>query len=84
MNNEEITKLFATSFQQTSNHVSVEVFSGSIRFIAVALVITAVMWSVNHMMDAEEKQQDGYLTRLGSRLIRLVVGLMIFILVLNV
>jgi hypothetical protein len=36
------------------------------------------------MMDSEEKQQNGYLPRLGSRLVRLVTGLMIFILVLFV
>ncbi|HAT4451865.1 TPA: hypothetical protein JBG56_01340 [Legionella pneumophila] len=82
MSKDEIAKMFATSFKQASNNISAQVFSGSIRFIAIALVILAVMWSVNHMMDAEEKQQHGYLLRLGSRLIRLVIGLMIFILVL--
>ncbi|CZG20769.1 TPA: hypothetical protein NI876_000210 [Legionella pneumophila] len=84
MSKDEIAKMFATSFKQASNNISAQVFSGSIRFIAIALVILAVMWSVNHMMDAEEKQQHGYLLRLGSRLIRLVIGLMIFILVLFV
>ncbi|HAT8642329.1 TPA: hypothetical protein JA999_11625 [Legionella pneumophila] len=82
MSKDEIAKMFATSFKQASNNISAQVFSGSIRFIAIALVILAVMWSVNHMMDAEEKQQHGYLLRLGYRLIRLVIGLMIFILVL--
>ncbi|HAU0992137.1 TPA: hypothetical protein ACF2PS_000433 [Legionella pneumophila] len=84
MSKDEIARMFATTFKQASNNVSAQVFSGSIRFIAIALVILAVMWSVNHMMDAEEKQQHGYLLRLGSRLIRLVIGLMIFILVLFV
>ncbi|HIH8949647.1 MULTISPECIES: hypothetical protein [Legionella] len=84
MSKDEIARMFATSFKQASNNISAQVFSGSIRFIAIALVILAVMWSVNHMMDAEEKQQHGYLLRLGSRLIRLVIGLMIFILVLFV
>ncbi|GAN26139.1 TPA: hypothetical protein ACT96X_000026 [Legionella pneumophila] len=84
MSKDEIARMFATSFKQASNNISAQVFSGSIRFIAIALVILAVMWSINHMMDAEAKQQHGYLLRLGSRLIRLVIGLMIFILVLFV
>lgn len=84
MSKDEIARLFATSFKQASNNISAQAFSGSIRFIAMALVILAVMWSVNHMMDAEEKQQQGYLVRLGSRLVRLVIGLMLFILILFV
>lgn len=84
MNKDEIARLFTTTFKQANNNISVQVFSSSIRFIAISLVILAVMWSVNHMMGAEEKQQHSYLLRLGSRLIRLVIGLMIFILVLNV
>lgn len=79
MSKDEIARLFATSFQQGSDGISVSVFSSSIRFIAISLVILAVMWSINHFMGAEEKEQDGYLLRLGSRLVRLVIGLMVFI-----
>lgn len=84
MNKDEIARMFATTFKQASNNISAHVFSSCIRFIAISLVILAVMWSVNHMMGTEEKQQQGYLLRLGSQLIRLVIGLMIFILVLFV
>ncbi|HAT1762266.1 TPA: hypothetical protein I8Y99_000690 [Legionella pneumophila] len=84
MSKDEIARLFAASFQQASQGVSVNVFSSSIRFIAISLVIIAVMWSINHFMGAEEKEQDGFLLRLGSRLVRLVIGLMVFILLLYV
>ncbi|KTD32058.1 hypothetical protein [Legionella israelensis] len=84
MSKDEIAKLFAASFQQSSQGVSVNVFSSSIRFIAISMVILAVMWSVNHFLGSEEKEQDGFLHRLGSRLIRLVIGLMVFILLLYV
>ncbi|WP_133130231.1 hypothetical protein [Legionella yabuuchiae] len=84
MSKDQIAKLFATSFQQSSQGISVSVFSNSIRFIAITLVILAVMWSVNHFMSLDEKEQDGFLNRLGSRLIRLVIGLMVFILLLTV
>ncbi len=84
MSKDEIAKLFAATFQQGSQGVSVNVFSSSIRFIAISLVIIAVMWSINHSMGAEEKEQHGFLLRLGSRLIRLVIGLMVFILLLTV
>ena len=84
MSKDEIARLFAASFQQSSQGVSVNVFSSSIRFIAISLVIIAVMWSINHFMGAEEKEQDGFLLRLGSRLVRLVIGLMVFILLLTI
>ncbi|HAT9314930.1 TPA: hypothetical protein JBB95_03370 [Legionella pneumophila subsp. pneumophila] len=84
MSKDEIARMFSTTFKQASNNISAHVFSSSIRFIAIAMVILAVMWSVNHMMGDEEKQQQGYLVRLGSRLVRLVIGLTIFILVLFV
>lgn len=84
MSKDQIAKLFAASFQQSSQGVSVSVFSGSIRFIAISIVVLAVMWSINHFMGSEEKEQDGFLVRLGSRLIRLVIGLMVFILLLYV
>lgn len=84
MSKDEIARLFAASFKQGSQGVSVNVFSSSIRFIAISLVIIAVMWSINHFMGAEEKEQDGFLLRLGSRLVRLVIGLMVFILLLYV
>ena len=84
MSKDEIARLFASSFQQAANNIPVSVFSSSIRFIAICFVVLAVMWSVNHFMDAEEKEQDGFLVRLGSRLIRLVIGLMVFILLLYV
>jgi len=84
MSKDQIATLFAASFQDSSQGVSVTVFSNSIRFIAISLVILAVMWSVNHFMSSEEKEKDGFLVRLGARLIRLVIGLMVFILLLTV
>jgi len=84
MSKEEITRLFATSFQQSNQGIAVNVYSSWIRFIAISLVILAIMWSVNHFMSSEEKEKEGFLVRLGSRLIRLVIGLMIFILLLTV
>lgn len=84
MNKSEIASLFASSFKEASSNISALTFSSSIRFLAIALVILALMWSVNHFMSAEEKEQQGYLVRLGSRLFRLVIGLMLFILVLFV
>lgn len=84
MSKDEIASLFSTTFKQASNNISAHVFCSSIRFLAIAMVILAVMWSVNHFMDAEEKDYNGYLIRLGSRLIRLVIGLTLFILILFV
>lgn len=84
MGKTEIAKLFATGFSQAAGGISVKTYSSSIRFIAVMLVILAVMWSINHFMGSEERTQDGYLLIMGSRLIRIVIGFCVFILCLTV
>jgi len=84
MEKTEIAKHFAQSFSQAAGGVSVSTFSTSIRFIAIMLVIIAVMWSINHFLGSEERAQDGYLLIMGSRLIRLVIGFCVFILCLTV
>lgn len=84
MNKIDTARAFANSFKQASNNISANVYSSSIRFIAISLVILGVMWSINHFMSSEEKELDGFLVRLGSRLIRLVIGLIAFILLLFV
>ena len=84
MGKTEIAKNFATSFSQAAGGISVKTYSSSIRFVAMMLVIIAVMWSINHFMGSEEREQDGFLIRMGSRLIRLVIGFCLFILCLIV
>lgn len=80
----DIAKTFATSFSQATGTISAASYSGLIRFIAILMVIIAVMWSINHFMGAEEREQEGFLNRLGSRLIRIIIGLCLFILILIV
>lgn len=84
MGKTEIAKMFATSFSQAAGGVSVKTYSSSIRFIAIILVIIAVMWSINHFMGSDEREQEGFLIRMGSRLIRIVIGFCLFILCLIV
>ena len=84
MGKAEIAKNFAASFQQAAGGISAKTYAGSIRFIAIILVIIAVMWSINHFMDMDERAQDGYLIRMGSRLMRIVIGFCVFVLCLTV
>lgn len=84
MGKTEIAKMFASSFSQAAGGVSVKTYSSSIRFVAIILVIIAVMWSINHFMGSEEREQEGFLIRMGSRLIRIVIGFCLFILCLIV
>lgn len=80
----DIAKTFAASFKQASGNVAASTYSSSIRFIAIMLVIIAVIWCINNFMGSAERDQDGFLILLGSRLIRIVLGLIIFILALIV
>lgn len=80
----DIAKTFAASFKQGASNTGAYIFSETIRFIAIMMVILAVIWCTNHFMGSEEREQDSFLIHLGSRLIRLVLGFCLFILILIV
>ncbi len=80
----DIAKTFAASFKQAAGDTSASAYSGCIRFVAIMMVIIAMIWCINHFMGNEEREQDGFLIRLGSRTIRIVMGLCLFILTLIV
>ena len=77
-----ITTAFANAFHEAGGQ-TVHQYCDFIRFIAVMLVILAVMWSIHHFLSAEAKESDGFMVRLGSRTIRLAIGLMLFIIFLT-
>lgn len=54
-------------------------YSGFIRFIAIMCVILGVLWSLVHFMGEEAKSSEVFLVSLGSRAVRLVIGLTLFI-----
>lgn len=80
MSKVDIAKTFAASFKQAAGNTAPAVYSNCIRFIAIMTVIIAMIWCINHFMDNAEREQDGFLIRLGSRSIRIVMGLCLFIL----
>ncbi|HAT1956934.1 TPA: hypothetical protein JA976_06715 [Legionella pneumophila] len=84
MSKVDIAKTFAASFKQAAGDTAASSYSGCIRFVAIMLVIIAVMWCINHFMGHTEKEQEGFLILLGSRLIRIVLGFCLFILILIV
>lgn len=84
MSKVDIAKTFAASFKQAAGNTAASVFSSCIRFVAIMLVIIALMWCINHFMDYREKEQESFLILLGSRLIRIVLGFCLFILILIV
>lgn len=83
MTKNEIAHHFSISFREASGNINASVFSGCIRVMAIVLVILAVMWSINHFLGQEERCHDTYLINLGSRITKLVIGLMLFILLLT-
>ncbi len=83
MSKVNIATTFATSFKQAAG-TAAGVYSSCIRFIAIMMVIIAIIWCINHFMGNAEKEQEGFLIVLGSRLARIVLGLCLFILTLIV
>ncbi|MBA2711538.1 MAG: hypothetical protein H0U57_13230 [Tatlockia sp.] len=84
MNKPEMAKNFAIYFKQAAGNTAAVTFSSCIRFVAIMMVIIAVIWSINHFMGNAQREQDSFLLLLGSRLVRLVIGLCLFILILIV
>ncbi len=84
MSKVDIAKTFAASFKQAAGNTAASAYSGCIRFIAIMLVIIGIIWCINQFMDNTEKDQEGFLILLGSRLIRIVLGFCLFILILIV
>ena len=84
MSKVDIAKTFATSFKQAAGDTAASTYSSSIRFVAIMLVIIGLIWCINLFMGNVEKEQEGFLILLGSRLIRIVLGFCLFILILIV
>jgi len=84
MSKVDIAKNFAASFKQAAGDTSAGAYSSCIRFIAIMMVIIAMIWCINNFMGNAEREQDGFLIILGSRLIRIALGLCLFILTLIV
>ncbi len=84
MSKVDIAKTFAASFKQAAGNTAASAYSGCIRFIAIMLVIIGIIWCINQFMGNTEKDQEGFLILLGSRLIRIVLGFCLFILILIV
>lgn len=84
MSKVDIAKIFASSFKQAAGDTTASAYSSSIRFVAIMLVIIGLIWCINQFMGNTEKEQEGFLILLGSRLIRIVLGFCLFILILIV
>ncbi len=69
---------FAEAFT-TAGGMEAFSYSNFIRFAAIAFVILGVMWTLVHFMGEEAKASELFLVRLGGRVVRLVIGLTLFI-----
>ena len=77
-----ITTEFANAFREAGGQ-TVTQYCDLIRFIALRFVILGVMWCLHHFLCSEANESDGFMARLGSRAVRLSIGLMLFIIFLT-
>jgi len=77
-----IASQFALYFHEASGQPAL-IYCDFIRFVAVTSVVLSVMWALHHFLSSEAKESDGFMYRLGSRLVRLSIGLTLFILFLT-
>ena len=77
-----ISTEFANAFREAGGLAAMQ-YCDLIRFIALMFVILGVMWSLHHFLSSEAKEYDRFMVRLGSRAVRLSIGLMLFIIFLT-
>lgn len=75
---QQIAKDFARAFKEAGGQEALA-YSGLIRFVALMCVILAILWSIVHFMSENAKGSELFLVTLGSRTIRLLIGLSLFI-----
>jgi flagellar biogenesis protein FliO len=80
--NLSIAHEFSKAFQEAGGQAAVS-YCDLIRFIAVMFIILAVMWSLHHFLSSEAKESEGFMERFGSRVVRLSIGLTLFIIFLT-
>ena len=73
---------FANAFHEAGGQTAHQ-YSDLIRFVAVMFVILAIIWASHHFLSSEAKESDGFMARLGSRVVRLAIGRMLFIIFLT-
>lgn len=73
---------FTRAFYE-SGLIQTQQYSDLIRFLAIMCVILAMMWSLHHFLGSEAKESDGFMVRLGTRSVRIAIGLMLFIIFLT-
>ena len=76
--NAQITAEFSRAFNEAGGAQALS-YSGFIRFVALMCLILAILWSVVHFMSEEARASEEFLMLLGSRTIRLLIGLTLFI-----
>ena len=69
---------FVSAFNEAGGQQALT-YSGLIRFVAIMLVILALLWTIVHFMGVEAKASEFFMEALGSRLVRLFLGLTLFI-----
>lgn len=74
---------FSKAFQEAGGFGALS-YSNLVRFIAVMSIIMAVLWSMNHFMSEEAKRSESFMVQMGTRVVRLAVGLILSIIFLTI
>ncbi len=78
----EISSAFASAFQEAGGQ-SAHLYSELIRFTALMFVVLGILWCLHGFLDADARSSDAFMVQIGSRLVKLVIGLMVFILLMQ-
>ena len=74
----QASSMFVSAFADACGHPALMV-QNLIRFVAVALVIIGVIAALNHFMGEEAKASEHYMVLTISRIVKVLIGLTLFI-----
>lgn len=74
--------VFSHAFFEAGGQKAI-IYCNLIRFVSVMSVVLGVMWALHHFLGDETKESDGFMYRLGTRTVRLCIGLTLFIIFLT-
>ena len=77
-----IATTFSHAFYDAGGQKAI-VYCNFIRFIAVMSVVLGIMWALHNFLGDEAKESEGFMYRLGTRMVRLSIGLTLFIIFLT-
>lgn len=73
---------FVAAFNEAGGQSALS-YSNFIRFIALMCVLLSTLWSIYHFMTPDARESENFLVDASFRLVRIAIGITLFILLIT-